>query len=68
MKGFIETSDSQDKLFTINVKDIAVIEDLDKYTRLIKLSIVDDNGKPVIIKSIHSYQELQNKIKQALEE
>ncbi len=68
MKGFIETTDSQDNLYTINVKDIATIEDFDKYTRLIKLSIIDNEGKPVVIKSIHSYQELQDKIKQTLEE
>lgn len=68
MKGFIETTDSQDNLYTINVKDIALIQDFDKFTRLIRLSIIDNEGKPVVIKSIHNYQELQDKIRQAQEE
>lgn len=67
MKDFIETFDRSDKKYLINISQIAQIKDLDKYTREIRLSINDENGKPIIIQSGHSYEELTELIKQAQE-
>lgn len=67
MKNFIETTDSKDNNYLINVNSIAYIEDIDKYTRLIHLSINNEKGQHLIIESGHSYQELKDSIQKAQE-
>ena len=65
MTKFIETEDKDGTKYKINVSNIALIEDTDKYFRTIRLSIVDEAGKAIIIKSIHNFEELANFIKES---
>ena len=65
MTKFIETEDKDGTKFKINVSNIALIEDTDKYFRTITLSIVDEDGKFIKIKSIHSLDELNGFIQEA---
>ncbi len=68
MKDFIETFDSENIPYLINISQIAFIKDIDKYTREIRLSITDQDCNPVVILSGHSYQELLELIKEAQED
>ena len=56
---FITTEDETGKLHSINVSEIVSVDETDsKYLRLINLSTKDENGKHIVIESIHSHKEL----------